>query len=257
LELQPLVDALNGLLMRLNAASQVQRRFVADAAHELRTPLAALKLQMQAAVRNGALQGEGDTVERIEGRVNRIIHLAQQLLTMAREDVERETLFAPMSLRHLGERCVGDFSMSAEAKSIDLGLELEHPTDPGDAYAILGDAHGLEVLLNNLLDNAIRHTPHGGRVDVTLRREEGGIALTVLDDGPGISPDELERACDRFYRGAGAQGQGSGLGLAIASRVASRHRAILSLANRPDRRGLVVSVRGFRTAVPPVFGLLQ
>jgi two-component system OmpR family sensor kinase len=107
------------------------------------------------------------------------------------------------------------------------------------------------VLLNNLLDNAIRHTPHSGRVDVVLRREDGSIALTVLDDGPGIPPGELERACDRFYRGAGAQGQGSGLGLAIASRVASRHRAVLSLANRPGARGLAVSVHGFRTAVFP------
>jgi two-component system OmpR family sensor kinase len=251
LEMRPLVDALNDLLVRLNAASQAQRTFVADAAHELRTPLAALKLQVQAAVRNGSLQGEGDTVERIEGRVNRIIHLAQQLLTMAREDVERETSLAPMSLRHLGERCVGDFSMLAEAKAIDLGLELEHPMEPVDAYTILGDAHGLAVLLNNLLDNAIRHTPHSGRVDVVLRREDGSIALTVLDDGPGIPPGELERACDRFYRGAGAQGQGSGLGLAIASRVASRHRAVLSLANRPGARGLAVSVHGFRTAVFP------
>jgi two-component system OmpR family sensor kinase len=107
------------------------------------------------------------------------------------------------------------------------------------------------VLLNNLLDNAIRHTPPGGRVDVTLRREERGVALAVLDDGPGIPEGEIERVCDRFYRGAGAQGQGSGLGLAIASRIARRHRAAFSVANRSGARGLAVWTHGLRSAPAP------
>jgi two-component system OmpR family sensor kinase len=247
-EIRPLVEALDDLLARLAAASQAQRTFVADAAHELRTPLAALKLQVQAAVRDGSLQGSGDTLARIEGRLNRIIHLAQQLLTMAREDAERETSMKAMSLRRLCEICVGDFSMLAEAKAIDLGLELEHATGPADAFMIVGDSHALAVLLNNLLDNAIRHTPQGGRVDVTLRRDQGGIALAVLDDGPGIAAEEIERVCDRFYRGAGAQGQGSGLGLAIASHIARRHRAAFSVANRASGKGLAVSASGLRAA---------
>ncbi|SAK82551.1 sensor kinase [Caballeronia arationis] len=247
-EIRPLVEALNELLLRLAGASQAQRTFVADAAHELRTPLTALKLQMQAAVRDGSLAGSGDTLARIEGRLNRIIHLAQQLLTMAREDAERETSMKPVSLRRLCELCVGDFSMLAETKAIDLGLELEHATGPADNYMVIGDAHALAVLLNNLLDNAIRHTPRGGRVDVTLRREESGVALAVLDDGPGIPEEEIGRVCDRFYRGASAQGQGSGLGLAIASRIARRHRAAFSVANRSGARGLAVWTHGLRSA---------
>jgi two-component system, OmpR family, sensor kinase len=246
-ELRPLVDALNGLLERLNEASQAQRTFVADAAHELRTPLTALKLQIQGAIGEGSLQVDDATLAKIDGRLNRLIHLAQQLLSMAREDAAPEAAIAPMSLRTLCEMRVGDFSLLAEAKSIDLGLELEHALGDADAFTIMGDAHALGVLVNNLLDNAIRHTPPGGRVDVTLRREAPGIALTVLDSGSGIAESEIDRVCDRFYRCAGASGHGSGLGLAIAQRVAQRHHATLEVKNRVDANGLSASVRGLRT----------
>jgi two-component system OmpR family sensor kinase len=245
-ELRPLVDALNDLLARLGEASQAQRTFVADAAHELRTPLTALKLQIQGAIGDGSLQVDAATIARIDGRLNRLIHLAQQLLSMAREDAAREAAIAPMSLRMLCEIRVSDFSLLAEARSIDLGLELEHALDDHDAFTIMGDTHALAVLVNNLLDNAIRHTPHGGRVDVTLRREPEGIALTVLDSGTGIAQSEIERVCDRFYRCVGTTGHGSGLGLAIALRVAQRHHATLEVTNRDDASGLIVSVRGLR-----------
>ncbi|WP_321799485.1 ATP-binding protein [Caballeronia sp. J97] len=245
-ELRPLVNALNDLLVRLGEASHAQRAFVADAAHELRTPLTALKLQIQGAIGDGSLQVDGATLAKIDGRLNRLIHLAQQLLSMAREDAAREAAIAPMSLRMLCESRVSDFSLLAEARSIDLGLELEHARDDHDAFVVMGDTHALAVLVNNLLDNAIRHTPHGGRVDVTLRRETEGIALTVLDSGPGIPDSEIERVCDRFYRCIGTTGHGSGLGLAIALRVAQRHHATLEIMNRDDASGLVVSVRGLR-----------
>ncbi|MCG7404134.1 ATP-binding protein [Caballeronia zhejiangensis] len=243
-ELRPLVDALNGLLARLSEASQAQRTFVADAAHELRTPLTALKLQIQGAIGDGSLQVDAATLAKIDGRLNRLIHLAQQLLSMAREDAAREAAIAPMSLRTLCELRVSDFSLLAEARSIDLGLELEHALDDHDPFTIMGDTHALAVLVNNLLDNAIRHSPHGGRVDVTLRRQADGIALTVLDSGPGIPPDEIDRVCDRFYRCVGTSGHGSGLGLAIALRVAQRHHATLDVRNRDDASGLIVAVRG-------------
>jgi signal transduction histidine kinase len=241
-EIRPLVDALNDLLRRLNDASQAQRIFVADAAHELRTPLAALKLQLQAARRNGTLQGDGQVLERLEGRLNRIIHLAHQLLTMAREDANRAASVAPMSLRRLAETSMSDLSLLAEARHIDLGLEAQG--DASDDYAVLGDHHALGILLNNLIDNAIRHTPESGKVDVVLMRDERGVGLDVVDTGAGIAPEGPARVFDRFYRGAGAQGSGSGLGLAIASSIAARHRATLDVSNLSEAGGLSLRLRG-------------
>ncbi|SAK71003.1 sensor kinase [Caballeronia calidae] len=250
-ELRPLVHALNDLLARLNESSQAQRTFVADAAHELRTPLAALKLQIQAAIGDGSLKVDAVTLAKIDGRLNRLIHLAQQLLSMAREDAAREAAIGPMSLRTLCEIRVSDFSLLAEARSIDLGLELEEALDDHDAFTIMGDMHALAVLVNNLLENAIRHTPPGGRVDVMLRRETDGIALTVLDSGTGIPESEIDRVCDRFYRCVGTTGHGSGLGLAIALRVAQRHHATLDIRNRAGASGLSVSVHGLRALASP------
>jgi two-component system, OmpR family, sensor kinase len=246
LEVRPLVDALNDLLSRLKAASSAQRTFIADAAHELRSPLAALKLQLQAAERDGSLKGEGATLARIEERLNRIIRLVQQLLALAREDTEPTSALAPVALRRLAEQSVSDFSLIAEAKSIDLGLELARTAAGDDAFMVVGDANGLSVLLNNLLDNAIRHTPRGGRVDLVLRRDGDRIAFDVRDSGTGIPEAELGRVCDRFYRGVDTRGEGSGLGLAIASQIASRHGAELSLSNNAEGRGLTVTVSHLR-----------
>ncbi|WP_133646256.1 sensor histidine kinase [Paraburkholderia flava] len=243
-EIRPLVDALDDLLLRLNAASQAQRTFVADAAHELRSPLAALKLQLQAASRDGTLKGEGQTLERVEGRLNRIIHLVQQLLTLAREDARPATMKEPVSLRRIGEQAVSDFSLIAEAKQVDLGLEFRAPLTQADTCQIFAEPHSLAVLLNNLIDNAIRHTPAGGKVDVVLTRTDTGMGFDVIDTGAGIPEPELERVFDRFYRGEGAQGQGSGLGLSIVARIAERQGLTLSIRNNQPGPGLCVSVAG-------------
>jgi two-component system OmpR family sensor kinase len=246
-EILPLVEALNDLLARLNAASSAQRTFVADAAHELRSPLAALKLQLQAAQRDGSLKGEGTTLLRIEQRLNRIIRLVQQLLALARADAEPAGgALTAIPLRRLAEQAVSDFSLLAEDKSIDLGLEIAANADQGDVFEVLGEPHGLSVLLNNLLDNAIKHTPSGGRVDLVLRREQAGVSIEIRDTGPGIAEAELARVCDRFYRGSDTQGEGSGLGLAIVTRVARRHRAEVTLRNNADGRGLTVTVAAFK-----------
>jgi two-component system, OmpR family, sensor kinase len=245
-EIQPLVQALNDLLERLHTASQAQRTFIADAAHELRSPLAALKLQLQAASRDGSLKGEGQTLERVEGRVNRIIHLVQQLLMLAREDAHPVTSMEPVSLRRVGEQAVGDLSLLAETKEIDLGLECEGARTPNDAYMVLAEPHGMSVLLGNLINNSIRHTPRGGRVDVILKRAGGRVGFEVVDSGSGIPEAELERVFDRFYRGEEARGEGSGLGLAIVSRIAERHQLGLSLRNNDGRPGLSVAVFGLK-----------
>jgi two-component system OmpR family sensor kinase len=247
-EIRPLVRALNDLLARLSAASQAQRTFVADAAHELRSPLTALRLQLQAAKRDGSLKGEGPTLAKIEARLNRLIRLVQQLLALAREDARGSTAMKSVDLRRLAEQAVGDFSLMAEAKSIDLGLEFATPENAADQFGVLGEPHALTVVLNNLLDNAIRHTPAGGKVDVVLRRDAVGVGLAVRDSGPGIPEAEFPRVCDRFYRSPGTQGQGSGLGLAIVARIVERHRAALMLRNGEGGAGLTVSITGLSPA---------
>jgi two-component system OmpR family sensor kinase len=248
-EILPLVEALNDLLARLHAASNAQRTFVADAAHELRSPLTALKLQLQAAERDGTLQAEGSMLPRIEQRLNRIIRLVQQLLALARADAEPASgALTPVPLRRLAEQAISDFSLLAEEKAIDLGLEVAPHTDDDDVFEVLGEPHSLSVLLNNLLDNAIKHTPNGGRVDVVMRREGAGVSFDVRDTGCGIPETELGRVCDRFYRGTETQGEGSGLGLAIVTRVAKRHRADVALQNNADGRGLTVTVSPFKPA---------
>jgi two-component system OmpR family sensor kinase len=245
IEVRPLVIALNDLLKRLHVASQAQRMFVSDAAHELRSPLAALQLQLQAATRDGTLSGSESTLDRLQGRLRRLIHLVQQLLTLAREDAAATTPMAPVSLRRVGEQVVGEFSLLAEDKCIDLGLETSAARSDDDPYVARTDTHALFLLLSTLIDNAIRYTPEGGTVDLLLARADGHIGIEVRDTGPGIPADELERVFDRFYRGSDTQVQGSGLGLAIAARIAKRLGIVLTLCNRKGSGGLSARIDGF------------
>lgn len=243
-ELRPLVEALNDLLHRLSVASQAQHTFIADAAHELRTPLAALKLQWQAAMRDGTLSGETRTLERMTTRLNRTIRLVHQLLTLAREDAQSTVNSDRVSLRRLCEQAISDFSLLAEEKSIDLGLDSRPPVTHDDPCNTSADLSGLSILLNNLLDNAIRYTPAGGTIDVVLTRHENSLGFDIVDNGPGIPESDLERVLDRFYRGEHAHGTGSGLGLSIATRIAQRNALTFTLRNNVDKSGLTASVNG-------------
>jgi two-component system OmpR family sensor kinase len=143
----------------------------------------------------------------------------------------------------------------AELKQIDLGLERPEAADTGDSYQAYAEPKGLEVLLNNLIDNAIRYTPRGGKIDVILERRHGEICVAVADTGPGIPDTERERVFERFHRGAGTKEQGSGLGLSIALRIAQRHGAILTAENNACGRGLRVALCGLKAstmnACPP------
>lgn len=241
-ELRPLVDALNDLLQRLDVALGQQRTFVADAAHELRSPLTALKLQLQVGVREGSVTGDSTTLMKLEARLNRTIHLVAQLLALAREDAAANTQMKPFDLHALAVRVLTDASIIAEERHIDLGLDAPNVSPRGVPWRVIGNEDAFHLLISNLLDNAIRYAPPRGRIDIRLGEEASGIWIEVVDDGPGIPENELGRVFDRFYRGTETMDQGSGLGLAIAQQVAIRHRATLTLANNTPARGLTARV---------------
>ena len=238
-EVQPLVGALNNLLSRLRHTLDAQRAFVADAAHELRTPLTAVHLQAQLAERATTETERAAALTELKGGIERATRLVEQLMTLARE--EPGVADAPprtVDLAALAREVVADLAPLAGAKGIDLGLSS------AAALTVRGDAEALRTLISNLVDNAIRYTPAGGKVDVALVDEYSAAALTVRDNGPGIPVADRERVFDRFYRGSGAGGvRGSGLGLAIVKRIAERHSADVELGSGIDGSGLGVTVR--------------
>lgn len=235
-EVAPLVTTLNDLLVRLDQALVAQRRFIADAAHELRTPLTAVRLQAQIA-RRAETEAERDAaLAQLVNGVDRATHLVDQLLGMARlEPAARQAVFAPLALDALVKEGVAACSSLAEARDIDLGVGECQP------LTLSGHAASLRMLLDNLLDNAVRYIPDGGRVDVELRQRDGWAELTVSDNGPGIPEAERARVLERFQRLAGADIPGSGLGLAIVREVVALHGGDLALGNA-DGTGLKVTV---------------
>ena len=237
-ELEPLVSSMNGLLARLKEAFAAQQRFVQDAAHELRTPLTALKLQVEN-LRPGL---DGDKAARLESGIERMQRLVEQLLRLARQEAAAPDMGdTSADLVEVLRQSIGDLVPLAEARRIDLGLTAAEPAE------VRADARDLRSVFDNLLENALRYTPAGGRVDVSLQQVAGGPQVEVLDTGPGIPPELLERVFDRFYRVLGTGTQGSGLGLAIARGAAGRAGVRIELTNRSDRSGLAARVRFLRS----------
>jgi two-component system, OmpR family, sensor kinase len=238
-EVQPLVGALNGLLLRLRHTLEAQRAFVADAAHELRTPLAAVHLQAQLAERATTDTERAAALAELKGGLERATRLVEQLMTLAREEPGvTDTPSQPVALAALAREAVADLAPLAGAKGIDLGLSS------ATELTVRGDMNALRTLISNLVDNAIRYTPAGGRVDVAVAYDGVDAVLTVRDSGPGIALEDRERVFDRFYRGSEAGGvRGSGLGLAIVKRIADRHWASVALETGIDGKGLGVMVR--------------
>jgi two-component system sensor histidine kinase QseC len=236
-EIRPLVDSLNALLQRLEQALEGERRFTADAAHELRTPLAALKTQAQVALRASDDAGRHRALDHVIQGVDRASHLVEQLLTLARLDPEQKISGGEaVKLRNLAAQALTQLAPAAIAKKIDLSLE------PGEECTVVGNPAMLEVLLRNLADNAVRYTPEGGKVVVEVIRANARAVLQVTDSGPGIPPEERERIFERFYRGLGTEETGSGLGLSIVRRIAELHGADVTLGEGKGGRGLRVRV---------------
>jgi two-component system OmpR family sensor kinase len=243
-EVQPLVASLNDLLSRLKAALDAQRDFVADAAHELRTPLTALQLQAQLVERAGDEGERGAALAELKRGLQRATHAVEQMLTLARQEPGAvEYRPTEVSLADLIRRVVAAHAQLAAARGIDLGVEANDASD--EETVVIGDAEALRILVSNLVGNALRYTPAGGRVDVACGSGVTGAFIEVADSGPGIPAAERERVFDRFYRRAegseDAAESGSGLGLAIVRAIATRHGATVSLGDA-EGGGLLVRV---------------
>jgi two-component system OmpR family sensor kinase len=243
-EVRPLVDALNDLLVRLGVALDRERAFMADAAHELRTPLTALHLQMGTLSRAANEAERNDAMEKLSAGMQRAIRLVEQMLSLARQEPRVEPTRAPVPLADIARDVVAELVPLADAKQIDLGISNSQPA------VVMGDPDALRTLTRNLVDNAVRYTPAGGRVDVSVENggDSGQTLLKIVDNGPGIPPEERSRVLDRFYRRPGTSPPGSGLGMAIVKAIADTHGATLELDAGPDGTGLGVSVR-FRSAL--------
>lgn len=214
-EIQPVVTEINELLRRLEHSLLSQRNFVSDAAHQLRTPIAALQAQAEAACR----ESPADRQHQLQGVLSaaqRLSHLVDQLLALARAEPSLSQTQPEIALENIVRQVAETWLPRAIAKHIDLGFELT-------PQAVRGNALLLEELLSNLLDNALRHTPEGGTITVSCDRNANEIWLAVEDSGPGIAPAECEKVFERFHQAPGNQGNGNGLGLAIAREIVRQH----------------------------------
>jgi two-component system OmpR family sensor kinase len=225
-EIRPLTRAFNDLLIRLRQAMDAQAAFIADAAHELKTPLTALKLQLQIAEQSVSEPERRAAFADLKRGLERTVHLVHQLLTLARQDPRfYHHVREKVDITSLARSVVGELVPISDAKGIDLGITSAAPAH------VMGSVESLRTLLTNLVDNAIRYTPQDGRIDVAIQSRAGQVLLTVQDTGPGIPEADLARAVDRFYRVPGTMPTGSGLGLAIVKQIVKAHKADFSLAN--------------------------
>ncbi len=227
-EIRPMLDALNDLFRRVDATLEAERRFTADAAHELRTPLAALHAQAQVALRARDDAERERSLQQLREGLARASHLVEQLLALARLDPE----VSP------GEWSVVDLAAitadaCAETGPLILERNIDFDLDAPQHAPVAGNAAWLRLLVRNLVDNAARYAPDGGRVEVRVERCDDVVRLCVHDNGPGIPEADRGRVFDRFHRIAGSGMPGSGLGLSIAARVAELHRAPLTLGGSP------------------------
>ena len=240
IEISPLVDELNKLFLRLQQAFEREQRFAADAAHELHTPLAALKTQAQLALKAADPQECYAHLKQVIASVDRSTHVIQQLLTLCR--LSPETImpehFTPINLARIAAEVIAQLAPQAVLKQIEIELIAKDPE-----YKLLGNSTGLHVLIRNLVDNAIRYTPREGMVKVIISNLPDAILLQVIDNGPGIPSKLRARVFERFFRVLGNSAQGSGLGLAIVEQIANLHQGSIHLDKPEQGAGLKVEVR--------------
>jgi two-component system sensor histidine kinase QseC len=240
-EIAPVVVALNGLFERVQATLERERRFTADAAHELRTPLAALKIHAQNAARAGSAAERQASLERMLAGLERSIRLAEQMLAYSRAAAGRGAApFARLSLRQVVDEALGDVAPRLKERALKLSLSSEPPLAE---LPVRGDRDKLAGLVRNLLDNAARCAPEGSTLRVELRGSADGAELAVIDAGPGIPHELRERVFESYYRIPGSPGEGSGLGLAIVREIAAQHGATVEIADGDAGLGTRISVR--------------
>lgn len=247
-EVRPLIDAVNDLLERLKHVLQAQQRFVADAAHQLRTPFAGLKTQSELALREDDPERKQHALKLIFASTRHGTRLVNQLLALARNEPGGQggNSFSALDLNRVAqEGALGWVPMALE-KNIDLGFE-----SASTAVMIEGEANTLQELLNNLIDNAIRYTPAGGHVTVSVDLVHNSAVLCVEDNGPGIDAEHRERVFERFYRILGNGESGSGLGLAIVAEIAKRHSAEVALSVGSSGVGTRICVKFPPLRTPP------
>ncbi|MES2563034.1 MAG: sensor histidine kinase N-terminal domain-containing protein [Pseudomonadota bacterium] len=238
-EVRPLIRAMNALLERLSLALAAQQRFIADAAHQLRTPIAGLKTQTELALRQTPTGDAQATLRQLRSGTEQATRLVNQLLSLARAEpnVERGQALERIDLRELARDTTTDWVPRAIERDLDLGFDAD-----SQCAEINGDRFMLREMLNNLLDNALRYTPSGGQVTVKVSVSAAGPTLSVEDNGRGIPHEERARVFERFYRVLGTGAEGCGLGLAIVSEIAQSHGASITLRPGADDRGTAVTV---------------
>lgn len=238
-EVRPLVEALNEHMGKLDSLIQSRQRFIANASHQLRTPLTLLNTQAEFALRQQDIDSMREVIEGLRQSTQKTVRLANQLLTISRAELDTvaRSNKSACDLHALARELTLEFSPVARKKRIDLGFDAA-----ADHAWVLGDPTLLHELASNLIDNAIRYTPAGGTVTVSVEMPRNGVALSVTDSGPGVPAEERENVFKRFYSIPGQPSSGSGLGLSIVRDIAEGHDATVRLDTPDGGRGLKVTV---------------
>ncbi len=238
-EVMILVNSVNSLMRQLESVLNAQNRFIADAAHQLRTPLAGAQAQLELALSESKPEQHQQLLERVSASMERLSHTITQLLSLARnqQDASHNMALTPVNLNKIAQEVTTDMVPTAIKKGLDLGFEAD-----SQKTMVLGDSKRLKEMLYNLVDNAVLYTPAGGKVTVKVQREAGEIVLSVIDNGPGIPKAEREKVFERFHRVMGTGQEGSGLGLSIVMEIAQLHQANVEIADEPRKKGLNIQV---------------